>query len=151
MTGKPPKGTRGNGQPRVLRTVGAPTVVVLQGAAEVVSMEDALFVASSVIRRRSVPTVCRNFLFLREDRRGASLVLFLIRILKQGCNSHRVLSQTFTPPQPYQHPYYPQGYTQNFQTPQASRSQSRRGYGSSGPGSSSSKLSQGRGNKGKGK
>ena len=60
-------------------------------------------------------------------------------------------SQTFTSRQPYQYQYHPQDCTQNFQTPQASGSQSGRGYGSSGPGSSSSRPGQGRGNKGKGK
>ncbi|PON32671.1 Zinc finger, CCHC-type, partial [Parasponia andersonii] len=61
------------------------------------------------------------------------------------------VSQAFTSPQPYQYQYRPQGFTQNFQTPQASGSQGGRGYGSSGLGSSSSHLGQGRGNKGKGK
>ncbi|PON57329.1 Zinc finger, CCHC-type [Parasponia andersonii] len=60
-------------------------------------------------------------------------------------------SQAFTSPQPYQHQYRPQGFTQNFQTPQASGSQGGRGFGSSGPGSSSSRPGQRRGNKGKGK
>ncbi|PON35157.1 hypothetical protein PanWU01x14_338650 [Parasponia andersonii] len=60
-------------------------------------MEDVLFVASRVIGRRSVPTVCRNLLFLREDRRGASQVLILIRELKQGRNSHRVLRRLLLP------------------------------------------------------
>ncbi|PON42532.1 hypothetical protein PanWU01x14_280880 [Parasponia andersonii] len=137
MTGKPPEGTRGSGQPRVLRAVGARTVVVLLGVAEIVLMEDILFVASSVTRRKSVLLACRNLLFL--NRRGARPQQ------SQGA------SQAFTSPQPYQHQYLSQGYTQNFQTPQASGSQGGRGFGSSGPGSNSSRPGQGRGNKGKGK
>ncbi|PON67597.1 hypothetical protein PanWU01x14_102340 [Parasponia andersonii] len=67
MTGKPPEGTNGSGQPRILRTVGARIVVALQEVAEVVLMEDVLCVASKVTERRSVLLVCRNLLFLTAE------------------------------------------------------------------------------------
>ncbi|PON34260.1 hypothetical protein PanWU01x14_345690 [Parasponia andersonii] len=41
--------------------------------------------------------VCRNLLFLKEDCRGASPVLFLIRTLKRYRNSHRVLRRLLLP------------------------------------------------------
>ncbi|PON77029.1 hypothetical protein PanWU01x14_030380 [Parasponia andersonii] len=95
MTGKPPEGTRGSGQPTVLYVVGARTAVVLLRMAEVVLMEDVLFVASRVIGRKSVLLACRNLLFL--NRRRASQVLFLIRTLRKCHNSHRVLCRLLLP------------------------------------------------------
>ena len=97
MIGKPLEGTRGSGQPRVLQTVGAQTAVILQKVAEVVCMEDVLCVASRFTGRRSVLLICGNLLFLKEDRRGASQVLFLIRTLRHGRNSHKVLRRLLLP------------------------------------------------------
>ena len=97
MTGESPEGTRGSGQPKVLRRVVVRTAVVLQGVAEAVLMEDVLCMASRVTGRKTVLLVCRNLLFFKEDYKGASQVLFLIRTSRQSHNSHRVLRRLLLP------------------------------------------------------
>ncbi|PON40233.1 hypothetical protein PanWU01x14_298680 [Parasponia andersonii] len=138
MTGKLPEETRGSGQPRVLRAVTAQTVVVLLGVAEghrkkecPSRLQKSPLSQGGPQRIQSGSTSYQNTQARPQQSQGAS--------------------QAFTSPQPYQHQYRPQGFTQNFQTHQASGSQGGHGFGSSGPGSSSSRPGQGRGNKGKGK